>query len=147
MSEPIVGTFVHYRLTRVDAKLANKQRQFASENYLAHRKTGVQVHEGNAHTAGDVVPLLVVRVCPEEFSDSSSVCRDYAPGDADLVWGFPSSHYGVNGQAFLDGNRTIHITSAPEGAFNGGWTQISTPLETRYEYVLFDDDTDIAVPI
>ena len=135
MTTPQIGQFVHYRLTRVDARLANKQRERASENYLATRKTGVQIYEGNRHVVGDIVPLLVVRVWPDEFVPESSVCRDYVPGDEPL-FDFPLSGVGVNGQAFLDGNFTLHVCSAPEGEFNGGWTRIPdeprpTPLDGR----------------
>lgn len=33
----------------------------------------------------------------------------------------PKSGYGVNGQAFLDGNDTLWVTSAPQGDGNGFW--------------------------
>ena len=118
--EPQIGQFVHYRLTREDASTANWQRVHAHEHLDDHRKSGVQWHEGNQHHRGDVVPLLIVRVWPYEFDPDSDVCRDYMP-DQEFEWSRPLSHYGVNGQAFLDGSSQIWITSAPQGDVNGAW--------------------------
>jgi hypothetical protein len=59
-----------------------------------------QAHIGNPAAAGDEVPLVVVRVWPHEFGEN-------VPG--------------VNGQAFLDGNDTLWVTSAKEGTEPGTW--------------------------
>lgn len=56
---------------------------------------GAQAHIGNAASAGDVVPLVVVKVWPDG--------------------------HGVNGQAFLDGNDALWVTSAKEGTEPGTW--------------------------
>lgn len=61
---------------------------------------GAQAHIGNTASAGDVVPLVVVKVWPNEYGE-----------------GVP----GVNGQAFLDGNDALWITSAKEGTEPGTW--------------------------
>lgn len=121
--EPTIGRVVHYRLTRSDAQEANRRRVDAVNHYAEHRANanGVQVHVGNQHAAGDTVPLLIVRVWPQEYLADQSVCCDYLPGDSEPEWSFPASHFGINGQAFLDGNDTLWITSAPQGDFNGSW--------------------------
>ncbi len=54
----------------------------------------------NPHQAGQEVPMIIVVVWPNE----------YGPG-----------HEGVNGQAFLDGNESLWVTSAKEGNGNGEW--------------------------
>lgn len=138
--EPQIGQFVHYRLTRSDASTANWQRVRAHEHLDDHRKSGVQWHKGNQHYRGDVVPLLIVRVWPYEFDPDSDVCRDYMP-DQEFEWSRPLSHYGVNGQAFLDGNDTIWVTSVPQGTFNGAWNWIpSTPVASPIAVNRWEDD-------
>lgn len=54
----------------------------------------------NPHAVGQELPLLVCCVWPNEFG----------PGKA-----------GVNGQLFLDGQRTLWITSVGEGDIEGRW--------------------------
>lgn len=122
--EPTVGRIVHYRLSRADAQAANLRKSHAQRHLRDHREaaTGVQVHVGNHHQAGDIVPLLVVRVWDNEYRPDQSFCRDYLPGDdTEPEWTFSKSSYGVNGQAFLDGNDTLWITSAPQADANGCW--------------------------
>lgn len=76
------GRIVHYALTDNDcarisvARLDDEQRK------------------GNTPRAGDIVPLLVVRVWPNGS---------------------------VNGQAFLDGNDSLWVLSASEGEVEGSW--------------------------
>ena len=36
-------------------------------------------------------------------------------------WTFPTSTYGVNGQAILDGDDVLWVTSAPQGESPGCW--------------------------
>lgn len=116
------GRIVHYRLTRADCQAVSRRRKDAHTHMAEHRENanGVQVHVGNEPYPGDVVPLLVVRVWPNEFNEGSAVSCDHDPGDEPL-WAFPKSHYGVNGQAFLDGNDVLWVTSAPQGDGNGFW--------------------------
>jgi hypothetical protein len=121
--EPSTGRIVHYRLTHADATIINKQRVQARQHLADHVESGAQSREGNQHRAGDVVPLIVVRVWPDEYNVKGKVCRDYTAGtpDGDIEWSYPLSTFGVNGQAILDGNDSIWITSAPQGQFNGSW--------------------------
>ena len=111
MSEqkPSVGRIVQYTLTEDDAKQINRRRttgkaiaariqnngQIATDGAVIGEQwpIGAQAHIGNPASAGDVVPLLIVRIWPDE----------YGPGQP-----------GVNGQAFLDGNDSLWITSVGE---------------------------------
>lgn len=101
-----IGRTVHYRLSENDVTQINRRRTNGSsirERMQATPPTwpeGAQAHIGNTASAGDVVPLVVVRVWPNEFGE-----------------GIP----GVNGQALLDGNDALWITSAKEGADPGTW--------------------------
>lgn len=67
---------------------------------IAAWPAGAQAHIGNTAAEGDIVPLVVVRVWPNEYGE-----------------GIP----GVNGQAFLDGNDVLWVTSAKEGTEPGTW--------------------------
>lgn len=60
---------------------------------IEDRRAISHIGHGNAPSEGDVVPMLVVRVWPD----------------------------GVNGQAFLDGDDVLWVTSRPEGAGPGTW--------------------------
>lgn len=96
--KPTVGRIVQYRLRSDQAFMINKRRndfaQFRrSEGY---QDTGSMAHFGNPATEGEVVPLLIVKV--------------FTPGGA------------VNGQAFLDGNDTLWVTSVSEGIGPGTWS-------------------------
>ena len=112
---PTTGRIVFYTLTDVDATEINRRRT-NNRDIVARTHThvesqghnpcifgwpaGAQAHIGNSASAGDVVPLVVVRVWPDE----------YGPGVP-----------GVNGQAILDGNDVLWITSAKEGTEPGTW--------------------------
>jgi len=84
---PTVGRLVHYTITAANAEATNKRRNDATRSMADHRENanGVQVHFGNVAREGDVYPLLIVRVWPDDL---------------------------VNGQAFLDGNDSLWVTSA-----------------------------------
>ncbi len=107
--QPTVGRIVLYRLTVDQAKAMNERREHAQLNREKMRaeKPGFQAHIGNYCAGGvgedvrtaDVVPLLIVKVWPNEYGDKP----------------------GVNGQAFLDGNDTLWVTSAKEGEGAGEW--------------------------
>jgi len=90
------GRIVRYRLTAEQADQTNARRQDALRNIDAMRsaRPGFQVHVGNTCSEGDVCPLIVVRVWP---------------GDS------------VNGQAFLDGNDALWVTSVKQGDGPGFW--------------------------
>ena len=108
------GRTVLYTLSEQDAQQINRRRTTGSSIYermqiLVHTTgdqklvgwpVGAQAHIGNQASAGDVVPLVVVKVWPNEYGE-----------------GIP----GVNGQAFLDGNDALWITSAKEGTKPGTW--------------------------
>lgn len=123
MIAPTIGRVVHYRLTREDVRSINRRYVDASEYYGEHRKNrlGTQLHVGNQHHHDEIVPLIVVRVWLDEYSPDNRVCRDYLVGDEDPVFHHPLSSYGINGQAVLDGNDSLWITSAPQGDFPGAW--------------------------
>ena len=95
-----------YTLSQQDADAVNRRRTNGSSIATrmkaspAEWPAGAQAHIGNTAAAGDVVPLVVVRVWPNEFGE-----------------GIP----GVNGQAFLDGNDALWVTSAREGTEPGTW--------------------------
>jgi hypothetical protein len=73
---------------------------------------------GNSPSPGDVVPLIVVRVWPDEYRGTGWVQR--GPSGEKIV---PESAVGVNGQAILDGNDSLWICSAPQhSSAVGCWT-------------------------
>lgn len=121
MPEPTVGRIVHYRLTRQDVKAINRRYVDGTQHYGEHRQKadGSVVHVGNQHHAGDIVPLIIVRVWENEFPNP--VAPNWLPGDEEPEFHEPLSSYGVNGQAFLDGNDSLWVTSAPHGDFIGAW--------------------------
>ncbi len=100
------GRTVFYTLSDDDAMKINRRRTNGgsiAERMKADPKQwpeGAQAHIGNHANSGEVVPLLVVKVWPNEYGE-----------------GVP----GVNGQAFLDGNDALWITSAKEGTEPGTW--------------------------
>lgn len=97
--QPSVGRIVHYKLT-ADNAAAIKRRRVEGVGHAGIDQRGAQAHVGNQPLEGDVVPLLIVRVRPNEYDDQPS----------------------VNGQAFLDGNDVLWITSAKQGSANGDWS-------------------------
>ncbi|WP_461118917.1 hypothetical protein [Saccharothrix stipae] len=94
--KPSVGRIVHYTLSEQDAAAINKRRKDAGNLNaagvtLASQELGAQIHTGNQVSAGDVYPMIIVR-----------------------VWGDqPTS--AVNGQVFLDGNDLFWATSVSLG--------------------------------
>lgn len=103
---PTVGRIVHYTLTSSNAEQINRRR--TTGNSIADRlaesppawPAGAQAHIGNAAREGDVLPLLICRVWPDEYGAGVD---------------------GVNGQVFLDGNDQLWVTSAKEGTEAGSW--------------------------
>ncbi len=93
---PTTGRTVLYRLSESDADKINKYRRhadmFAMDN--TDSNPGWQRHVGNNVNAGEIVPLVIVRVWPGDL---------------------------VNGQAILDGNDSLWVTSAKEGHADGQW--------------------------
>jgi len=93
---PTAGRIVLYTLSEDDARCVNQRRTtsqaIARESAVGAWPNGAQAHVGNEAFAGDVVPMLIVR-----------------------VW----SGGLVNGQAFLDGNDVLWVMSRGEGATPG----------------------------
>lgn len=96
MATITTGRTVLYVLSKYDVEYINRLRAAGRNHQLAG---GAQKHVGNVHHEGDVVPLIVVRVWPDEYGSNS----------------------GVNGQAILDGNDSLWVTSAREGTEPGNW--------------------------
>lgn len=91
---PSVGRIVHYRLSDQDAAMITRRRNDADRHLAEHRDNanGVIVHVGNTVRAGDVYPMMIVRVWNDQ------------PSEADAV----------QGQVFLDGNDTLWKTSVQQ---------------------------------
>jgi hypothetical protein len=104
-----IGRIVLYRLTEQDAAQINRRRtsgQSIAERISkntdngSHWPLGAQAHIGNTAYVGEVCPLIIVRVWPNEYGEGSD---------------------GVNGQVWLDGNDQLWVTSAREGTTPGTW--------------------------
>jgi hypothetical protein len=78
---PMVARIVQYQLSEADVARINLHRGRCT------------VHANRSYV-GDILPLLILRVCP----DGS-----------------------VNGQVFLDGDDTLWVTSVREGDTRGTW--------------------------
>ena len=96
---PSIGRIVRYTLSAQDADAINKRRADSSKHMTEHRENsnGVQIHVGNGVREGDVFPMLIVQ-----------------------VW--PNDTHGVNGQVFLDGNDSLWATSVAEGDGPRSWS-------------------------
>ena len=90
-----IGRIVHYILSEQDAENINRRR--VAKPYDPGWPPGAQAHVGNFVKAGEIVPMIVCVVWTNE----------------------PNS--GVNGQAFLDGNDSLWVTSAQQGTTPGTW--------------------------
>jgi len=96
--KPTIGRIVLYKLTEEDAKQINRRRTHSQS--IADRikedkwPIGAQAHIGNEVQAGHEVPMIVIR---------------------------PWSATCINGQALLDGNDTLWVTSALQGDLEGNW--------------------------
>lgn len=90
--KPSVGRILLYTLTESDAETINRRR--VAEPHKPEWPKGAQAHVGNSVSAGEEVPLTVVK---------------------------PWTDTCVNGQALLDGNDSLWVTSATEGTGPGKW--------------------------
>lgn len=95
---PTVGRIVHYKLSANDVTSINSSRSSGSAAVEIH---GAQMRHGNPVSEGDVLPLVIARVWPDE----------YGPGIL-----------GVSGQVLLDGSDSLWVTSAAEGTEPGTWS-------------------------
>jgi len=93
-----IGRIVHYSLTKDDVEGIARRR--VARPHEPGWVPGAQAHVGNPHSIGQLVPMIVCVVWPNEFGP------DY---------------HGVNGQAFLDGNDSLWVLSAKEGTEPGTW--------------------------
>ena len=99
---PTIGRIVHYRLSTQDAAAIEQRRDDAKRWYghLVENVKGVQHHTGNPVSEGLTVALIVTAVWPHEYGEGT---------------------FGVNGQALLDGNDSLWVTSAKQGDEPGQW--------------------------
>ena len=95
-SQPSVGRIVHYKLRASDVESINKRRKDYSDNDKTNWPMGAQAHVGNQVAEGEVYPMVITRVWPEDT-------------------------HGVNGQVLLDGNDLFWATSVKEGNESGEW--------------------------
>ena len=107
--KPTIGRIVIYRLSNQDAEAMERRRTTGASIAERIKKNtpdsscwplGAQAHIGNPLYEGAEVPMVIIRVWPDEFGT-----------------GIP----GVNGQAFLDGNDSLWVTSVKEGNEPGTW--------------------------
>ena len=98
--KPSIGRIVHYKLSEQDAQSVNRRRVL-NAGRGANWSAGAQAHVGNRVSAGEIVPMIVCIVWPNEHGPTFD---------------------GVNGQAFLDGNDSLWVTSAKEGTEPGQWS-------------------------
>jgi hypothetical protein len=116
---PSIGRIVHYRLSAADAEAVNRRRTTRDSivSRIADGKwpLGAQAHSGNSVHEGQVLPLVITQVWPEEYTGSARLAHHLEGTNYD-------SAFGVNGQVLLDGNDSLWVTSAPEHAsLNGCW--------------------------
>lgn len=98
MPRPSIGRIVHYRLNAAEAIEINRRREHA-EKYLEQmraERSGFQAHVGSEVENGDLVALTITQ-----------------------VWGKTTDL--VSGQATLDGNDSLWVTDARQGAGDGQW--------------------------
>jgi len=95
---PSIGRIVHYHLTAEQAEAINRRREHSDNHRSMHAAAanGTIIHVGNKAAEGDTVPMLIVK-----------------------TWGH-NADSAVNGQAFLDGNDTLWVTSTHVGEGDPG---------------------------
>jgi hypothetical protein len=93
------GRIVHYVLTESEAVEINRIRDV---KHGGNYGNGAQAHVGNHVLAGEHVPMMVVAVWDHQPEGGNGCC---------------------NGQAFLDGNDSLWVTSCTYGEDNrpGSW--------------------------
>lgn len=92
---PSIGRIVHYTLTESDAQQIMRRRTTGPA--IAERipskewPVGAQAHIGNSVSAGDVFPMIIIRVWPGDVGN-------------------------VNGQVLLDGTDALWVTTVGQVA-------------------------------
>jgi hypothetical protein len=94
--KPTVGRIVYYKLSQTNAEQINKRRNDYGQNPKTDWPAGAQAHVGNRAEVGEIYPMIIVRVWPEDT-------------------------HGVNGQVLLDGNDLFWVTSVAQGEAEGDW--------------------------
>lgn len=102
---PSVGRIVHFRLTLEQAEQVNRRRKRPAVE--GGSWPGDQEHVGNIASEGDVVPMIVTAVWPNEYLGSAHLSIHVAGTTYE-------SSIGVNGQALLDGTDSLWVCSAPQ---------------------------------
>jgi hypothetical protein len=102
---PTIGRVVHFRLSKQQAEDIEAKRSSAR---VPTPSIGAQMHVGNPVGEGAVVPMFVTGVWPEEYSTAGCRLADHPEGTK------YEGTIGVNGQAFLDGNDSLWVCSAPQ---------------------------------
>lgn len=100
-----IGRILQYKLTEQDVERISRRRtnggDIAARIAADKWPLGAQAHIGNPHHVGQVLPLIVAVVWPNEYG------KDY---------------HGVNGQVILDGNDQLWVCSVKEGTEDGTWS-------------------------
>jgi hypothetical protein len=101
---PTIGRIVYFRLTNEQVDDINSRRTTtASIHDRINGGTwpiGIQAHIGNPNAEKEILPMVITKICPDEFG----------PGKD-----------GVNGQVFLDGNDSLWVKNVGEGVGPGQW--------------------------
>lgn len=123
MQKPTVGRTVHYRLSADEAARINRRR--TTSGAIAERierkewPLGAQAHVGNTASEGEVVPMIVTKVWPDEFAGQAYLAHHKTADDAIPAYESP---FGINGQLVLDGTDSLWVTSAPQhSTLTGCW--------------------------
>ena len=98
--QPTIGRIVYYKLSAGDVAAISRRREDFKNTGVPAWPKGAQAHVGNPAREGATVPLIVTAVWPGEYGEGT---------------------FGVNGQALLDGNDVLWITSAKQGEEAGQW--------------------------
>ncbi len=123
MQKPTIGRIVHYRLSADEAARINRRR--TTSGSIAERleadkwPRGAQAHVGNTVGEGEVIPMIVTKVWPEEYAGNAHLAHHAT--DMGKVVDYEST-FGVNGQLTLDGTDSLWVTSAPQhSTLTGCW--------------------------
>lgn len=89
---PSIGRIVHYCLTEQDAAEITRRRtdgpSIAARIMTSEWPPGAQAHVGNSVSAGDVFPMVIVRIWPSDVGSVSG--RVFLEG-SDELWAMSRS--------------------------------------------------------